>query len=84
MAKATLEKKVITPAVAEVSEKIITLVLNEKEAQFLRELTGTMHGSDTGYILRNINAGIYSALAPFTGRSSYQLAFIPAQFKGEY
>lgn len=53
MAKATLEKKITTPAVAEVSETTVTLSLTEKEARNLKKFLG-----DTEYTALN-GAGVF-------------------------
>lgn len=41
MAKATYERKIITPAVKEVAEETVTLVLTMEEAQVLRDIYGS-------------------------------------------
>lgn len=77
MAKATLEKRIIKPAVAEVSEEIITLTLSKEEAQLLRDLTGSAWGNGSRRWIVNC---IYGALSPYTKNGTGSMDFQPAVF----
>lgn len=77
MAKAELGKRIITPAVAEVSEETVVLTMNKEEANLLRKILGEgirgISEHHPAYVLFKALYEVtsYTHKMPFTGVLSF-------------